>query len=52
MTNLDLGIINNTTKDFRLEGAYTRDSSTLDKFIKKMVTISLRTVWGVMIFKI
>ena len=47
-----LGIINNTTMDFRLEGAYTRDSSTLDKFIKKMVTISLRTVWGVMIFKI
>ena len=32
-----LGIINNTTKDFGLEGAYTRDSSTLEKFIKKFV---------------
>ena len=31
-----LGIINNTTKDFRLEGAYTRNSSTLEKFIKKI----------------
>ena len=30
-----LGIINNTNKDFRLEGAFNLDSAILEKFYKK-----------------
>ena len=32
-----LGIINNTSKEFRLEGSYKRDARTLESFIKKFV---------------
>lgn len=48
-----LGIINNTNKDFCLEGAYRRDSATLEKFIKKFVKGGNNIItdgWGVLIF--
>ena len=32
-----LGIINNSTKEFRIEGTYSRDAITLEKFITKFV---------------
>ena len=33
-----LDIIDNSKKDFRLEGTILRDSETLKKFVKKFVT--------------
>ena len=44
-----LGVINNTTKKFRIAGSYNRDSSTLSRFIKKLVTVGNQIVtdsWG------
>jgi hypothetical protein len=32
-----LGVINNTTKKFRIIGSFKRDSSALSRFIKKFV---------------
>ena len=32
-----LGIIDNSNKDFRLEGTILRDTETLKKFVKKFV---------------
>lgn len=32
-----VGITNNNTKDFRLEGVLVRDSNTLEKFVTKFV---------------
>ena len=32
-----LGVINNTTKKFRIIGSFKRDSSTISRFIKKFV---------------
>lgn len=44
-----LGIINNNTKEFRLEGSFNRDSVTLEKFIKKFVLTGNNIItdgWG------
>ena len=32
-----MGVINNTTKKFRIIGSFKRDSSTISRFIKKFV---------------
>ena len=37
-----LGIINNASKEFRLEATKTRDSSTLKKFVKKFVATGIK----------
>ena len=34
-----MGIINNTRKEFLLEGSYKRDARTLKSFIKKFIQI-------------
>ena len=34
-----MGIINNTSKKFRIEGSFNRDSGTLAKFIQKYIVI-------------
>ena len=44
-----LGVINNTTKNFRIIGSFNRDASTLSRFIKKFVRTGNQIVtdsWG------